>query len=265
VDLSSRGCGVPTESSLDRERSRARSLLEQDRVWCAYALADLEPPFVERTGWHVGDQGLVMVYRGLTPPWLFAHGEPEEVDRLLRDIPTGTYQFSLLATHRSRLGGRLRAPGETHMWRMVLRLVDYPSGRSQGAEVLKASDLPSLLALFGEHPDRPDAFDAGQLENGVFFGIRRNGELVSVAGTHVIGRAAGVAAVGNVFTHPDHRRRGYAGRVSAAVVDALLGQGLETIVLNVAMANDSALGLYRGLGFWPFCGYHEGVGEMTAE
>ncbi len=38
-----------------------------------------------------------MVYRGLTPPWLFAHGEPEEVDRLLRDIPTGTYQFSLLA------------------------------------------------------------------------------------------------------------------------------------------------------------------------
>jgi len=206
-----------------------------------------------------------MVYHGLTPPWLFAHGEPEEVDRLFRDIPAGPYQFGLLATHRSRLGGRLRAAHETHMWRMVLRPADFPSGRSQGAEALMASDLPSLLTLFGEHPDRPDAFDAGQLENGVFFGIRRNGELVSAAGTHIIGRAAGVAAVGNVFTHPDHRRRGYAGVASAAVVEALLGQGVDTIVLNVAMANDSALGLYRGLGFWPFCGYHEGVGELLAD
>ena len=150
------------------------------------------------------------------------------------------------------------------MWRMVLRLADYPSGRSQGAEVLKASDLPSLLALFGEHPDRPDAFDAGQLENGGFFGIHRNGALVSAAGTHVIGRAAGVAAVGNVFTHPDYRRHGYGRRVGAAVVEALLGQGVDTIVLNVAMTNDSALGLYRGLGFWPFCGYYEGVGELLA-
>jgi len=31
------------------------------------------------------------------------------------------------------------------------------------------------------------------------------------------------------------------------------------------MANDSALRLYRDLGFWPFCGYYEGVGELTAE
>ena len=129
------------------------------------------------------------------------------------------------------------------MWRMVLRLADYPSGRSQGAEVLKASDLPSLLALFGEHPDRPDAFDAGQLENGVFFGIRQNGGLVAAAGTHVIGRAAGVAAVGNVFTHPDHRRRGYGRRVSAAVVEALLGQGVST---------PDAILLEQGSGAAPF-------------
>src|SRR3972149_6544337 len=55
----------------------------------------------------------------------------------------------------SRRGGRLRAPRETHMWRMVLRLADYPSGRSQGAEVLKASDHSLLLALFDEHPAPP--------------------------------------------------------------------------------------------------------------
>ena len=247
------------------EPNRARSLLEQDRVWSAYALADLEAPFFERTSWRVGTRAVVMVYRGLTPPLLFAHGDPEEVERLLREIPAGTYQYGLLATHRAGLGGRLRSSRETHMWRMGLRPQAFPTGRSSGAEALGADDLPSLLALFGEHADRPDSFDAAQLENGVFFGIRRDGRLVSAAGTHVIGRLAGAAAVGNVFTHPDYRRRGYGARVSAAVVEALLGQGLETIVLNVAMANDSALRLYRDLGFWPFCGYYEGVGELTAE
>lgn len=242
----------------------ARSLFEQDRVWCAYALADIEPPFAARTTWLVGGRAVVMYYRGLTPPWLFAHGDPQEVEGLLRELPAGTYQYGLLATHRSLLGGRLRPARETHMWRMVLRLEDFPAGRAEGAEALNVDDLASLLTLFADHPDRPDSFDAGQLTTGVFFGIRRHGRLVSAAGTHVIGRAARVAAVGNVFTHPDHRRRGYAGRVSAAVVETLLGLGLDTIVLNVGMANVLALGLYRGLGFSPFCGYYEGVGELTA-
>jgi ribosomal protein S18 acetylase RimI-like enzyme len=256
---------VLTEPLPNPQSKRARSLLEQDRAWCAYALADLEPPFVERTSWFVGTDAVVMVYRGLTPPLLFAHGEPDEVDQLLSQVPPGTYQYGLQATHRARLTDRLVPARETHMWRMVLRREDFPKKRARGAEGLAADDLLSLLALFGEHADRPDSFDAGQLESGVFFGIHRNGKLVSVAGTHVIGRAARAAAVGNVFTHPDHRRRGYGKLASAAVVETLLGQGLETIVLNVAMANAAALGLYRDLGFWPFCGYYEGLGELLAD
>jgi ribosomal protein S18 acetylase RimI-like enzyme len=256
---------VPVETGGTENLGRVRSLLEQDRAWCAYALADSEAPFAGRTTWFMEDQAVVMVYRGLRPPWLFGHGDPAAVDRLVRQVPSGPYQYGLLATHRSRLGDRLRSKRETQMWRMVLRPEDFPAGRSEGAEPLKTSDLPLLLGLFDEHPDRPDAFDAGQLDTGIFYGIRLAGELVAVAGTHVIGRETRVAAVGNVFTHPDRRRRGFAERASAAVVEALLGQGVGTIVLNVAMANDPALGLYRGLGFWPFCGYYEGVGELTAE
>lgn len=241
---------------------RARSLLGLDRVWCAYALADMEPPFAEQATWLVGEGAVVMVFRGLAPPWLFAHGDPKEVDELLLEVPSNTYQYGLLATHRARLGRRLRPERETHMWRMALRPEDFPAGRSAGAEPLTPKDLPTLLSLFGNHPDRPDSFDSRQLERGIFFGVRQEGDLVSAAGTHVLAQGSRVAAVGNVFTHPDHRRRGFAERASAGVVEALLGQGLETIVLNVAMANDAALGLYRGLGFWPFCGYYEGVGEL---
>jgi ribosomal protein S18 acetylase RimI-like enzyme len=256
---------VNADASAAKGFEKAKALLEEDRAWCAYALADMEPPFVDRTEWLVGQRAAAMVYRGLTPPWLFAHGDPDEVDDLLRALPAGAYQYGLLATHRSRLGARLVSEREAHMWRMVLRPEDFQGGRAVGAQALERGDLPDLVALFGGHPDRPDSFDPGQLETGAFFGIRQDGELVAVAGTHVIGRRARVAAIGNVFTHPEYRRRGFAARASASVIEALLREEIETIVLNVAMANGPALALYRGLGFMPFCGYYEGVGELKVE
>ena len=52
---------------------------------------------------------------------------------------------------------------------------------------------------------------------GVYYGIRVNGRLVAAAGTHVIGRRAGIAVVGNVLTQPEYRGRGYAQATTAAV------------------------------------------------
>jgi ribosomal protein S18 acetylase RimI-like enzyme len=65
-----------------------------------------------------------------------------------------------------------------------------------------------------------------------------------------------------MFSPAAHRRRGYGAGVSRRRQELL--REVRTIVLNVAMDNDPALKLYRGLGFWPFCGYYEGVGELTA-
>lgn len=241
---------------------RARALLDQDRVWCAYALADLVPPLSAQTTWFVGERALVMVYRGLTPPLIFAHGEPNEVDRLSEAIPDGTYQYGLLATHRARLSPRLRSAREVHMWRMAFRPEDFPAGLAEGTVRLTPGDHAELVNLFADHPDRPDSFDRRQLEGGVFYGVREGGRLIAAAGTHVVSHEAGVAAVGNVFTHPAARRRGHGRRASAAVVDELVRRRIPTIVLNVAMDNAPALALYRGLGFWPFCGYYEGLGDL---
>jgi ribosomal protein S18 acetylase RimI-like enzyme len=150
------------------------------------------------------------------------------------------------------------------MWRMLLRPADFPTEIPGAAMALTRADEAEIDALFAGHPDRPDTYDPRQVRDGVFYGVRRGGRLVSVAGTHVIGPATGVAALGNVFTHPDHRRRGYGRTASAAVTSALLERRIQTIVLNVTMDNEPALDLYRGLGFMPFCGYYEGVGALAA-
>jgi len=103
------------------------------------------------------------------------------------------------------------------------------------------------------------------LEAKTFFGIREDGHLVSIAGTHVLSQTYGVAAVGNVFTRPDRRGHGLGTRATAAVVARLLSMDLQTIVLNVSMDNQPAQASYRKLGFWPYCGYYEGLAEITPD
>lgn len=267
---------------------KLHSILESDRAWSAYALADLFPPWSEQAEWIAGQRSAVLIYRGLDPPLLFAHGHPAELDELFRRVPAGDYWFTLRPTDYARLGPRLAARQRVRMWRMWLpaaparsplsrrngggaagrvRLKLAPRGRGLqvGAAAVRRLGEPDLLAieqLFAALPDGPDAFRPAQLEHGVYFGIRGSQGLLSVAGTHVASDRSGVAALGNVATHPEHRGRGLARAVSQAVVDELQRQQIDTIVLNVRMDNQPALRLYRGLGFMPYCGFYEGRGSL---
>ena len=93
--------------------------------------------------------------------------------------------------------------------------------------------------------------------DGVFHGIHEGPALVAVAGTHLVAREEGVAAIGNVYTRRDRRGRGL-GRL---MMNAVLGDlaGIETIGLNVRADNDAALHLYESLGFARHCEFYEGV------
>ncbi|MGH2627077.1 MAG: GNAT family N-acetyltransferase, partial [Anaerolineales bacterium] len=227
-----------------------------------YALADLDPEHARYARWLTGEGALVLIYSGLTPPVLFAHGDPGAVFQLLAEAPPAQYQYTLLPTHRALLGRRLRPHKEMRMWRMALRPSDFRPEADPRAVRLEARELPEIEAMFAGHPDRPDAFHPRQLDQGTFYGIREAGVLAAVAGVHVRSLLAGVAAIGNVFTLPQARGRGLGGAVSSAVVADVLKVGVATIVLNVAMDNSPALRVYRRLGFMPFCGYYEGVGLL---
>jgi ribosomal protein S18 acetylase RimI-like enzyme len=241
-----------------------RSILETDRNWSAYALADLDPSLSEHAEWLVDGDSVVLLYGGLHPPVLFAHGEPQGVKRLFDQLPAAEVQYTLQPTHRSLLGQRLEPLHETKMWRMILRPADFPGPPVLETHRLATEHLDQIGRLMAGQPDRPDAFSPSQLESGVFYGIFRGDRLVSMAGTHVVSQENDTAAVGNVFTDPNQRGRGYGRATCASVVADLLAVGIGTIVLNVAMANEAAVKVYRALGFWPFCGYYEGVGWLAS-
>jgi ribosomal protein S18 acetylase RimI-like enzyme len=93
--------------------------------------------------------------------------------------------------------------------------------------------------------------------DGVFHGIYEGAMLVAAAGTHVVARDEGAAAMGNIYTRRDRRGRGLGRLATAAVLGEL--SGVETIGLNVRADNEAALHLYESLGFARHCQFYEAI------
>jgi ribosomal protein S18 acetylase RimI-like enzyme len=124
------------------------------------------------------------------------------------------------------------------------------------AKVLSTADLDDLLAFYeASYPG--NWFVPRMLQTGFYFGIRRGGALMSVAGVHVYSQPYKVAALGNITTRPDIRGQGLGTTVTARLCQELLRAGIECIGLNVKADNRSALACYERLGFARVADYGE--------
>jgi predicted GNAT family acetyltransferase len=97
--------------------------------------------------------------------------------------------------------------------------------------------------------EEPDFFMRSQLQDGTFYGLRIEGRLIAAGGTHLYSGIESVGAIGNVYTHREHRGRGYGAAVTSAVVRELIRRSTGTIALNVRSKNDRAKRVYQRLGF----------------
>ena len=233
------------------DRARLREFLEQDRLFAAYAICDLEDREFGRTRWGAAWSGeeliaLVLEYGGLSPQPVFVLGDHEGIERILADVirPRAAYVAALpldlaaVATHyRVDLG-----PPMVRMW------VDRATFRPREGNVyrLEPGQIGELNRLYGL--GFASWLPSSTLGDGVYFGIRVNGRLVAAAGTHVLSPNARLAVVGNVLTHIEHRGRGYATAVTSAVTEELL-RTCDQVVLNVRSDNPPALAAYRHLGY----------------
>ena len=233
------------------DRAVLRSFLEQDRLYASYAICDLEEREFARTRWGLAwdaesPVALVLEYNGLTPQPLFVMGRVDGIGVVLRDLirprlafvaaPAGVLP-AIETVYRVDPG-----PSMVRMWVDRTRFQPYPAtvARLLPAEI---GDLNRLYQL-GSASWLP----AATVADGVYYGLRVNGQLVAAAGTHVISRSARLAVVGNVLTQVEFRGRGFATAVTGAVTAELL-RTCEQVVLNVRADNPPALNAYRRLGF----------------
>ena len=109
----------------------------------------------------------------------------------------------------------------------------------------------------------PATYGARHLREGCYYGVQHEGELLAVAGTHSLSARAGVAVLGNVFTHPAARGRGLATLTTSAVTAALLA-GHPDVVLSVEPENGPAVRAYRRLGYRDVGAIVEAQGQRRA-
>ena len=109
---------------------------------------------------------------------------------------------------------------------------------------LGVADVPEMLALVAR--TRPGPFLARTVELGTYLGIRRDGELVAMAGERM--HPPGWTEISAVCTAAEYRGHGLATRLVRALVHDIRERG-ETPFLHAAGSNVHAIGLYESLGF----------------
>jgi RimJ/RimL family protein N-acetyltransferase len=242
-----------------RDREVLRAFLEQDRLFAAYAICDLEDREFSRTRWGIATEGewvvaVALEYGGLTPQPLFVTGRSDGIAALLRDVvrPRAAYLAAMPASLPAveRLYRVDPGPQMIRMWVDRSTFRPYPASVQRLLPV-EIAELNRLYQLgFGAW------LPSSAIAEGVYYGIRVNGKLVSAAGTHVVSRSARLAVVGNVLTQPEHRGRGYATAVTGAVTSELL-RFCDHVVLNVRADNPPAIQAYRRLGYVEHCRFEE--------
>lgn len=233
------------------DRGLLRDVLERDRIYAAYALCDLDDREFGRTRWGVAFAGsdpvsVVLEYAGLAPQPVFVMGENAGIAAILRELirPRAAY-LAARTEHLSAVASIYRVepgPPMVRMWVDRTTFRPYPAGVARLLPV-EVGDLNRLYQLGFTAWLPPSA-----VAEGVYYGIRVGGRLVSAAGTHVISQEARMGVVGNVMTHADFRGRGYATALTGAVTADLL-RFCDQVVLNVRSDNPPALQAYAKLGY----------------
>ncbi len=119
-----------------------------------------------------------------------------------------------------------------------------PGGRDLPFETLTEADAPAMLAL--ATLTQPGPFRSATRNLGPFIGVKRDGELIAMAGRRL--RVDRFTELSGVSTHPDHRGQGLAAALSRAVIGEILSTG-EGVFLHAFDGHDATIALYRSLGF----------------
>ncbi len=199
-------------------------------------------------------QGVASHYRDLPFPAVTFVAElgdplPTLLAALAERVPTlrSDTISTVVPEHRARqLSQYVRVESLELEWQMVVEPETLKPHELPDIRRLQEADLLAMQMLAEQ--GGMVAWRPGVLANGPAFGAFVDEQLVAMAATHFA--TTDVIEIGNIVTHPAHRRQGF----SRACVSTLARTGFTLaprVYLLVMTDNDSAYAAYRRLGFWP--------------
>jgi predicted GNAT family acetyltransferase len=132
---------------------------------------------------------------------------------------------------------------------MVLPAHVAPRAESAEVEKLSDADAPEMVAL--TDLAFPGFFRPRTCDMGVYYGVRRRGELVAMGGERLMLGAHNKSSyneISGVCTHPEHRGQGLAESIIWRLVCDHRRDGVVPW-LHVTAANRTAIELYLRMGF----------------
>jgi ribosomal protein S18 acetylase RimI-like enzyme len=248
------------------DKEEIEAFLRRNTYLHIYSIGDLDDFFWPHTVWyaleHDGEiKQIVLVYTAFDTPTVLAFTEPpvgemrDFLHSAMRLLPKRFYTH-LTEGLRSVLEADYYVTCHGTFYKMALTdTTRLDTVDTSAAERLSRADLPDIEELY--HVSYPgNWFDPRMLDTRHYYGIRRDGQLVSIAGVHVYSERYKVAALGNVTTHPQLRGQGIASAACAKLCQELL-RTVDHIGLNVQADNRSAVSAYERLGFAHIATYEE--------
>jgi RimJ/RimL family protein N-acetyltransferase len=261
TEVGARASGL--EATVTRDRAAVRAFLERDRLFSGYALCALDERPFNLSRWGIATRdgeavAVAMESGGPIPQPVFVAGDPDGVALLLRRVvrPWSAYIAALPDVVPVVERYYDMDPGPA----MVRMAVDRASFRPHPGPVqrLTTANVGELNRMYDLGFTAWLPVEA--VAEGVYYGLRAAGRLVSAAGTHAVSRESSLAIVGNVMTQRAYQGRGYAKATTGAVTAELL-RDVDDVILNVRSDNPAALAAYRALGYREHVRFEERLGH----
>ena len=165
---------------------------------------------------------------------------PEDWRDAIEVVPPGTY--AAIIHDGADVPGPWKA---VRKFEAVQMIGEHVSGVDSAEAIpLHAQDVPEMLELV--RATDPGPFLERTIELGDYVGIRRDGQLVAMAGERL--HFDGWTEISAVCTAQGHRGQGMASRL-VGVLAAAIQRRSERAFLHVLTANTNAIRLYEELGF----------------
>lgn len=251
------------------DKQRLFNFLQQHPFLYLYHIGDLDELFWEKTEWlaQLDNQGqiqaLLLIYQDYQLPIVLMLCPELEtalikklISKSLAYLPSKFYAhftpnlYTFLEQHYT-----IQNHTAHQKMGITASLLSPQTAANPNIRKLQASDLNATKKLLDiAYPD--NWFNPKLFVQQPYFGYFQNEELIAISGLHVYSETYNVAALGNICTHPKHRKKNLA-RQTIHAHCLYLFQKISQIGLNVELKNNSAINLYRKLGFKQIALYNE--------
>lgn len=122
--------------------------------------------------------------------------------------------------------------------------IPYSPERARRLSIEDLDKFIELKRVQGRFIDR--SFAKKVITKGRYYGVFHENKLVSIACSYL--KTNDVWIIGDVYTHPDYRGRGYAKIVTSAITKDAVSSGAKAL-LHVEESNKIAINVYKKLGY----------------